>query len=138
MKFSLGTVVACAGLISPVMANFDLYMVDQTIITPNGVSELKVWEVFEAEPNCNQVMNQRAWSTSNDVSGTKEGIRCVGSGCDYKADIANSDVLEMNFNGGAGNVLHWTLYKDRGRTMVGCEYCCFFRNSPVPGAHPDV
>jgi hypothetical protein len=125
MKPTLTVLAAYIALLSSVLANFDLYMVDETIIVPDfGVSESKVWQVFAAEPdNCGQVMNQRVWSTSNDVSGTKEGIRCVGSGCDYKADINNIDVLEMNFNGGAGNVLHWTLYKDRGRTMVGCEYC---------------
>jgi hypothetical protein len=125
MRFSLVTLTASAALLSPVLANFDLYMVQETIATDLGVSESKVWQVFEAEPtSCDQVMNQRVWSTSNDVSGTKTGVRCVGDGCDYRASIDNIDVLEMNFHGGDTNVLHWTLYKDRGRTMVGCKFAC--------------
>jgi len=120
MKPSIATLAACA---ASALANFDLYMVHRTLITPDGVSEARLWQVFEAEPrDCNQVLNQRAWTTSSDVSGTKQGVRCVGSGCDYKPPADNIDVLEMNFHGGNTNVLHWTLYKDRGRTMVGCEY----------------
>ena len=120
MRLPLATFAAAAALLSPVTANFDLYMVDEIIITDSGVYEAKVWQVFEAEPSCGQALNQRAWQTRSDVSGTKTGIRCVGGGCDYTANIDNIDVLEMNFSG-SGNVLHWTLYKDRGRTMVGCK-----------------
>ena len=114
-------------------------MVERTIVTDVGVSINKVWQVFEAEPkNCDEVFAAKTFVNSGDVSGTKTGVRCAGSGCDYKPPPGNIDVLEMNFHG-TDPVYHWSksrisntsilidltqfsaLYKDRGWTMVGCK-----------------
>ncbi|EON96202.1 hypothetical protein UCRPA7_8305 [Phaeoacremonium minimum UCRPA7] len=121
MKLSLLRISLWLAAFSCVTANFDVYMVERTIVTDVGVSINKVWQVFEAEPkNCDEVFAAKTFVNSGDVSGTKTGVRCAGSGCDYKPPPGNIDVLEMNFHG-TDPVYHWTLYKDRGWTMVGLD-----------------
>lgn len=135
MRLSIVALASRAAFLTPVLANFDVYMVD---VTDNIFhTHTRAWQVFEAEPkSCDEVSSKPYWFTSGDVSGDKEGVRCVGSGCDYTPPADNIDILEMNFNND-GPVYHWTLYKDRGRTMVGCEYpLCTTPGSPRADA-PD-
>ena len=113
------TLASYAALFTPALANFDVYMVDVYDRVFNSHS--MGWQVFEAQPSsCDEVSSHDIWWASGDVSGDKTGVRCSGSGCNYKDPADNIDVLEMNFHSDPP-VYHWTLYKDRGRTMVGCE-----------------
>lgn len=41
------------------------------------------------------------WSSEDDVSGSKRGIRCEGDGCGPEGEIA---LMEMNF----GDDTHWS------------------------------
>lgn len=111
MKLSILRICPWLAILPCVTANFDVYMVERTIVTDVGVSINKVWQVFEAEPkNCDEVFNARTFVNSNDVSGTKTGVRCVGSGCDYKPPAGNIDILEMNYHG-SDPVYHWSKFE---------------------------
>jgi hypothetical protein len=119
IRLLTATLASGAAFLTPVLANFDVYMVEVTDNVFHSSSQW--WQVFEAQPrDCNEVLNNRLWFSSGDVSGDKEDVRCVGSGRDYKAPTDNIDVMEMNFSN-EGPVYHWTLYNDQGRTMVGCK-----------------
>ncbi|KKY34897.1 hypothetical protein UCDDA912_g05133 [Diaporthe ampelina] len=119
MKFSVRAVAFCAALLQPVAANFDVYMVD--VYDAIFKSHTRGWQIFEAQPgSCIDVQNAPVFWDSGDVS-YKNGVRCKGSGCGYTPPADNIDQLEMNFSFLNGPVYHWTLYKDRGRTMVGLD-----------------
>ncbi|ATZ52230.1 hypothetical protein BCIN_08g00020 [Botrytis cinerea B05.10] len=118
MKLSAVKLASFAALLTPVIANFDVYMVDayERVFKTHS----RGWQIFDAQPSCDQVKTAAIWWSYGDVSGDHEGVRCSGSGCDYTAPISNIDILEMNFSS-LRKVWHWTLYKDRGFSMVGLD-----------------
>ncbi|KAG6358206.1 hypothetical protein INS49_014090 [Diaporthe citri] len=92
MRFSALGITAYVALLQPVAANFDVYMVD--VYDAIFKSHSRGWQIFEAEPgSCVDVQNAPVFWDSGD----------------------------MNFSFLNGPVYHWTLYKDRGRTMVGLD-----------------
>lgn len=98
MKFSSATVIAVATLLQAVDANFDVYRVG---IGGNGITgNSEGWQVYEAEANCDNKLDW-LWRVSDDVSGGKYGLRCVGTpgGCGRDDSNADIEILEMNFNG---------------------------------------
>ena len=103
MKFVLAT-TALASLLAPVLANFDVYIIQEVT---NGV-ERKIYQAFESEPkSCEEVFANDVWTSKSDVNGKNTGVRCVGSGCDYKVSPSEITVLEMNFHG-ASPIYHWS------------------------------
>ncbi|PQE28855.1 hypothetical protein CJF30_00003885 [Rutstroemia sp. NJR-2017a BBW] len=119
MKLSIVKLASFAALLTPVVANFDVYMVEAHERVFGSYQQ--AWQIFEAQPSsCDAVRSAAIWFRSGDVSGDKEGVRCSGSGCTYTAPAGDIDVLEMNFSN-SPKVWHWTLYKDRGYTMVGLD-----------------
>jgi hypothetical protein len=108
MRLSIAALGSYAGLLTSVNANFDVYMVDAYSRIQN--THQRAWQVFAAEPSsCNEVALKPYWFSGSDVSGTNEGVRCAGNGCDYTASITDIDTLEMNFHG-TNPVYHWSEY----------------------------
>lgn len=104
MKLSLTLLASCVAFLPAVSANFDIYMV--AAAGTHG-HETKSWQIFPTEPSCDEVQNTGYWTDERDVSGTRTGIRCEGSGCDYKPSPDDIEILEMNFHG-SGPVYHWS------------------------------
>ncbi|KAK6593216.1 hypothetical protein H4I96_11151 [Botrytis cinerea] len=96
MKLSAVKLASFAALLTPVIANFDVYMVDayERVFKTHS----RGWQIFDAQPSCDQVKLQRSGG----------------------ATAINIDILEMNFSS-LRKVWHWTLYKDRGFSMVGLD-----------------
>lgn len=99
MKLSAALLASCATFLPQVAANFDVYMVTYAGITS--------WQVFPAEPSCDQSWGAPLWDWKDDVSGTKSGIRCKGSGCGITPSPSDIDILEMNFHG-TNPIYHWS------------------------------
>ncbi|RYP31770.1 hypothetical protein DL767_005590 [Monosporascus sp. MG133] len=121
MKLSpltLASFVVLFSYISAVTANFDLY---------HGVAGAQsyyddVWQIFDTDPDCNQVYNTDYYLDSNDVSGNKIGVRCEDSngGCGGNVDPIGIDVVEMHFSNNP--LYHFTIYKNRGNyDMIGLD-----------------
>ncbi|KAF2838799.1 hypothetical protein M501DRAFT_992747 [Patellaria atrata CBS 101060] len=138
MHFTLPTLAFMAATILPqVQANFDVYRTEWIYINRPAI----VWQFFEAEPsNCDQVVNTPIWEDHGDVSGSKLGVRCKGSGCGAQPPPDNIDELEIHTSNNP--LYHWTLYKNRGRSMIGLDgnaygNCIVFPNGdyncPVAG-----
>ena len=137
MQLSLPFLVAAASMLQPVLANFDIYMVDayERVFK----SHQRGYQIFEAQPSsCDEVRRRHIFWASGDVSGDKTGVRCTGSGCDYTLPAGNIEQLEMNFHG-SSPTWHWSksdytagpeltltispaIYKDRGFSMYGCKF----------------
>jgi hypothetical protein len=102
MKIFLATIAALAPV---AYANFDLYVDTQASwASPEAYT---YWSIYEAEPYYNQVINSPAYGDSDDVSGTKSGVRCEGDGCQGGIAPYSITTLEMNFHGD-DPVYHWS------------------------------
>lgn len=78
-------------------ANFDLYQVAENDIG----GSFAAYAVFEAEPDCNGVLNYPTsfWQGAmDDVSGDKTGVRIEPTQAEAQKDPTQIDVLEMNFS----------------------------------------
>ncbi|KAI1840405.1 hypothetical protein JX265_007206 [Neoarthrinium moseri] len=115
MNILLAAILALATV---TLANFDLYVGSQSHFLEPVV--FTVWQIFEAEPDCRQVWDTVYYEDSEDVSGTKAGVRCEGDGCLGGADPVAITTLEMNFHG-EDPIYHWTIYKDRNYDMIGLD-----------------
>ncbi|GAB1313576.1 Small secreted protein [Madurella fahalii] len=139
MHFTLSTIAFMVAALLPMaaQANFDVYRVEWIYINRPSIG----WQFFEAEPrNCDQVINTPVWEDHGDVSGSRLGVRCEGSGCGPTPPPNDIDELEIHTSNNP--LYHWTLYKDRGRSMVGLDgntygNCIVFPNGdyncPVAG-----
>jgi hypothetical protein len=106
MKLFWSAIFSLSGLLIQVMANFDVYIVDTYDRIQNVHKTM--WQVFEAEPSsCSVVASNPYWISDPNVSGTRTGFRCAGSGCDYTPPASNIDELEMNFHG-TNPIYHWS------------------------------
>ncbi|KAK0702893.1 hypothetical protein B0T21DRAFT_416769 [Apiosordaria backusii] len=107
MRFSTFLFACLAGLAK---ANFDLYLGHFIIPAGGGVLH-EAWFIYPIDPNCNDVWNGGYYLDQDDVSGSKTGVRCSGSGC-YGGAASDIDVVEMHFTNSP--LYHWTIYKNRG------------------------
>lgn len=106
MRFSLSTVVMllATALLPQAQANFDVYRVEA--ISPRGGVSV-YWQAFEAEGSCELTGTfSYIWSGRNDVSGTKKGVRCKGSGCAAQTSILDIEHLEMHWSNNP--LYHWS------------------------------
>ncbi|GKT86033.1 hypothetical protein Ct61P_03883 [Colletotrichum tofieldiae] len=116
-----------AALLPQAKANFDVYRVEA--ISPRGGVSV-YWQAFEAEGSCAKTGTfSQIWISRDDVSGSKKGVRCKGSGCAAQAPIRDIEQLEMHFSNNP--LYHWTIYNNRdngqflmyglnGRTYGNC------------------
>ncbi|KAK0609426.1 hypothetical protein B0T14DRAFT_441850 [Immersiella caudata] len=104
MKFTTLAVAALAGLnFSPAAASFFIYW-SQDPVSGTGAY---LYYFFRGHPSCNDVINARAYTESDDVSRI-QGVVCDGAGCS-NGKFEEVKRLEMNTDFG-----HYTIYKDRG------------------------
>ncbi|KAK1988140.1 hypothetical protein LZ30DRAFT_777005 [Colletotrichum cereale] len=117
MRFNLPTVALITTACVPraVQANFDTHHVEWIWINRPAI----LWQVFEAEAGCDDAIHSPIWEDHSDVSGSKMGVRCKGSGCAPQTPANNIDELEMHFSNSP--LYHWTIYKNRGRSMMGLD-----------------
>ncbi|OBT68836.1 hypothetical protein VE03_02216 [Pseudogymnoascus sp. 23342-1-I1] len=117
MYFTLPTIALAASILLPAAhANFDIYRVTRYRPLAQGGTDV-IWQAFKLPPSCDLALKSAYWYDSSDVSGDKLGFRCKGSGCSAQAPADNIDQLEMHFRNNP--LWHWTIYKDRGRSMIG-------------------
>ncbi|KAI9149030.1 hypothetical protein HJFPF1_11075 [Paramyrothecium foliicola] len=130
MRFFTLITVPLAMLVQQVSANFDLYSMSENDWTGGHTDQ---WKIFATDPSCSEVANARIYWDTNDVSGTKTGVRCKGNGCwnNYPSQV---DELEMHFSNNP--LYHWTIYKNRGHPykMYGLDgktygECIMFPNN---------
>jgi hypothetical protein len=84
-------------------ANFDIYVgQDFAWDTPYNT-----WQIFEAEPSCNDAWNSPLYFDRDDVSHW-DGVRCDGKGCknNYPSQVKT---LEMAFTH-SHPVYHWSKF----------------------------
>ncbi|KAI9155107.1 hypothetical protein HJFPF1_07675 [Paramyrothecium foliicola] len=125
MRFQFHFFATLATLLQLCSANFDLYFVD----FQQGDGFTSIWQVFQNDPSCNEVIKAEGFAISNDVSGSKKGIRCVGA-CNRSARPGDITVLEMHFKNNP--LYHWTIYKDRNYEMYGLDGKVYGRCIPFP------
>lgn len=98
--------LSCAAVVN---ADFDLYSGYLNIATIPSIEKpyygLK-WFVFDGEPDCDMAWRVGYFADTDDVSGTKLGIRCGGTGCMGNTDPASIGVLEMHFSNNP--LYHWS------------------------------
>ncbi|PPJ55120.1 hypothetical protein CBER1_01490 [Cercospora berteroae] len=127
-QFALIT-ATLAALLPSAFADFDIYY----STFAEGISQTSDtgFTIFDGEPDCNDVFNNQMWGSFGDVSGSKVGFRCSGSGCTPSRDTnpENIDVLEMNFGDGG----HYTMYKDRDYALVDLDGNQVGTCEPFPG-----
>lgn len=82
-------------LASLAVADFDLYA-GSNLAAGEG-NNADVWFTLDGEPDCITAWLAEYHFDQSDVSGTKLGVRCEGSGCWGTNDPADIDVLEMHF-----------------------------------------
>lgn len=104
MKYSLASLVSATALAGIANADFLLYYGMNTHIPDTGSST--GWWAFDGEPSCDDVYNSVHIGSSDDVSGTKWGVRCKGcDGDDWTAE----DIEELEFNVNInGDGPHWS------------------------------
>ncbi|KAH6638669.1 hypothetical protein BKA67DRAFT_615057 [Truncatella angustata] len=127
MRFGFTFLALGATFLPQTFANFDVYAAIEEL--PSAGIYRYGYQVFATDPSCNEVFDRWFWNWQSDVSGTKTGMRCSASPSSacfpdidgrVERDPANINQLEMNFHG-TNPIYHWTLYKDRGYTMVGLD-----------------
>jgi hypothetical protein len=93
---------------SAVNANFDLYAGYVTIYGGSNQQPhyAEKWFAFNGEPSCNDAWAAKSYSLSDDVSGDKTGVRCVGHGCFGNTDPAGIRIVEMHFSNNPR--YHWS------------------------------
>lgn len=106
----LTSLVVLLSLTSAVNANFDLY----SGFYNNGPGSIQnptqgVWYIFDSDPSCNDVLHTQLYERTNDVSGTKLGVRCVGAGCLGDPSPTEIEVIEMHFSNNP--LFHWSKSK---------------------------
>ncbi|KAL1595911.1 hypothetical protein SLS60_009601 [Paraconiothyrium brasiliense] len=116
--------VALIVLVTPTVANFNVYRVDvnhhapmkrhardlEVNSTMAGTTISSHWSVVPEAWGCQDFWNARKIGDSGDVSGNKLGIRCRGEGCESDHSSDSIELLEMHWT----NVplFHWTIYHD--------------------------
>ncbi|KAM7187848.1 hypothetical protein V8F20_010807 [Naviculisporaceae sp. PSN 640] len=120
MHFSISTIAVAALSLLPgaALANFDIYRVKRTVPYAQGGVDV-IWQIFSTPPSCDQALNSGYFEDKRDVSGNKIGVRCEGSGCSQTKPPGDISILEMHFSNSP--LHHWTIYKDRGYSMVGLD-----------------
>jgi hypothetical protein len=106
MQFTQISIVALAALLQAVRADFDLYRIG---ISSSGIGgNGEGWQVYPDSWTCGDAVDW-IWRDSDDVSGSKYGVRCEGDGCGRAdgTDPADIDTIEMNFN---SDEYHWSEY----------------------------
>jgi hypothetical protein len=106
MKFISTTVLALPALLKVAQANFHVYRAG----LGDGIGGATWgWQLYQHRATCD---NNLDWiiKNSNDVSGSKQGIRCKGEGsaCDASGDGSGIDELEINVGD-----LHFSEYSTR-------------------------
>jgi hypothetical protein len=84
-----------------VIANFDIYSGSDFAWD----TAFEMWQIFEAEPSCDDAYNSPLYFNKDDVSGGRIGVRCEGDGC-FEQDPSKIDILEMNFDDDP--IWHWS------------------------------
>ncbi|KAL2066782.1 hypothetical protein VTL71DRAFT_2854 [Oculimacula yallundae] len=93
-------------------------------------SSAETWQIFPAEPSCDDAWKSPLYYDRDDVSSSYNGVRCE-DGCD-ESDPGEITILEMKFHE-KNPSLHWTIYKDRGYGMYGLDGKVYGYCSPFPG-----
>lgn len=106
MKFLTTTVLALPALLKVAQANFHVYNAG----LGDGISGSNWgWQLYQHEATCD---NNLDWliKDSDDVSGSKQGIRCDGEGsaCDASGDGSGIEELEIHVGD-----LHFSEYSPR-------------------------
>lgn len=103
------TVIASLGALAPVVnANFHLYFTQFTDAITGTVDE--GWQIFDADPDCDDVNDAKQFMNKGDVSGTRPesiGVRCDG-GCGPGGSPSDIDELEMHFANSP--LFHWSKF----------------------------
>jgi hypothetical protein len=99
---SLSLVALLTLLPAAVTANFDIYSGSDFAWD----TAFETWQIFEAEPSCNDAYSSPLYFNRDDVSGRKYGVRCEG-GCNNK-DPGDIKTLEMHF--GNNPLWHWSEF----------------------------
>jgi hypothetical protein len=95
MKLTSLTIAVLAGLnVAPASASFFIYWSQDTV---SGTGAY-LYYFFRGHPSCNDVINARAYTESNDVSKI-QGVVCDGPGC-YNGKFEEVKRMEMNTNFG--------------------------------------
>lgn len=95
----LTTLVLLLSCTPGVKADFDLYQGFVNIVGgSNQHYYADHWYVFGGEPSCDDAWGANTYGDSDDVSGSKTGVRCRGGGCWGNTDPANIDLVEMHFS----------------------------------------
>jgi hypothetical protein len=102
MHLSPQTIALWAALLPRVAADFNIYRVEWNGPWKSAV----VWQVFDGEPNCDEAFRTPVFADSQDVSGSKMGVRCAGSGCAAFPSPEEIDQLEMHFSNDP--LYHWS------------------------------
>ncbi|KAK2033142.1 hypothetical protein LX32DRAFT_690331 [Colletotrichum zoysiae] len=71
---------------------------------------------FEAEAGCDEAIHSPVWEDRRDVSGSKTGVRCKGSGCAPQPPANDIDELEMHFSNSP--LYHWIDGNAYGNCIV--------------------
>ncbi|KAK4210282.1 hypothetical protein QBC37DRAFT_322456 [Rhypophila decipiens] len=130
MHFTLAAIaLAASSLLPGAHANFDIYRVKDIRPYAQGGTRI-IWQTFPAQPSCDEALNGGYYNDAQDVSGNKIGVRCWGSGCAQQAPIDGITGLEMHFSNSP--LWHWTIYKDRGYSMVGLDGKTYGNCIPFP------
>jgi hypothetical protein len=112
MKLQLPSLVLALSWSSAVNANFDIYSgwVNQAAVYPKYSDPYyqDLWFVFDGEPDCDMAWRVPTYHDVEDVSGTKLGVRCEGSGCSGFGNPAQVSVVEMHFRNDP--LLHWSMW----------------------------
>lgn len=108
----LNVLAVLAPLLPVCNANFDVYM---TLWDYDA--QILDWSVFQTDPDQRTAINTNSHPRSNDVSGGKTGIRCVGW-CGFDDRPGGIEVLEMHFKNSP--LLHWSEYI---KIVLGSKYC---------------
>lgn len=93
MKFATTAVVALPALLEVAQANFHVYNAG----LGDGTGATWGWQFYQHRATCDTNLD---WiiKDSDDVSGSKRGVRCDGEGsaCAASGDGSGIDVLEIN------------------------------------------
>ncbi|KAK3386691.1 hypothetical protein B0H63DRAFT_447608 [Podospora didyma] len=107
---------------SAVLADFDLYggFINYADGTQARSFYADMWQIFDHDPDCNDISNFRWFFDTDDVSGNKIGVRCEGDNCSGNGDPNKIDVVEMHFANDP--LFHFTIYKNRNHyEMIGTD-----------------
>ena len=104
MQFTYHFVALLSTLLPVVNANFDIYAVRQVTFSPTTPITLTGFSFFGNDLSRDNVGKAKFYRALSDVSGSKTGVRCGGSGCGLDGEPGNVDVMEMNF----GNNWHFS------------------------------